>query len=98
MIKMFRIYRQFPDRQKAKDEKVTVLGELTVIDKLAIMFEPDGGSEICRILHPEIVHASSSGIFLKGMEVSGFDRKGRLRYNYQEWWLKYENKDIQKGN
>lgn len=54
------------------------------------------GEQGCALLavmtRAKIDFAAASGIMISGFEPGGFDRNGKTKYRYQEWWLTYEEK------
>jgi hypothetical protein len=74
-------------KQRPKPPKVPITGYFTVGDKKAQFWT--NGARIYELYFPEIVHASSIGIYLKGFEPAGADKTGREITKYQEWWIVY---------
>ena len=52
------------------------------------------GEQGCKILaemtRAKIDFAAANGIMLSGFEPCGFERNGKTKYRYQEWWLAYD--------
>lgn len=83
----FKIVTQQP---KAKELGTGVLS----IDKNgdAMFFEGNGESsaQLLATMHRvRVEFAGAAGIMFTGMQPEGFDRSGKQRYSYQEWWLIY---------
>ena len=81
-----KLYKQLPNPPKSP-----IIGQFTVHNKVADFWTPDAtkGSLVAELRFPEIVHASSEGIFLNGYEPAGVDKTGREITKYQEWWMLY---------
>ena len=81
-----KLYKQHP-----KPPKQPIIGQFAVHNKVADFWTPDAtnGSRVAELRFPEIVHASSEGIFLRGWEPTGADKTGRETTQYQEWWMLY---------
>jgi hypothetical protein len=45
------------------------------------------GRILAEIRTPEIISASTHGIYFRGFEPSGVDKSGREILKYQEWWI-----------
>lgn len=76
--------------QKPKPKKIAE-GALDIskdahFSLIAVFFDDDERA-VAELREPRIVHASSMGIKLVGFEPDGCDKKGRLKFKYQEWWL-----------
>ena len=82
-----KLYKQLP-----KPAKKPIEGQITAHHKNMDFWTPNAGGDgkiAASLSHPEIVYATSHGIYLKGYEPSGVDKTGREVVKYQEWWIAY---------
>lgn len=77
-------------KQKPTPRKIGVAG-YPAGDKDNIAFFDSHHNLITELTKPELLHISSEGMMLRGFELNGFDKSGRHKYLYQEWWLRYDN-------
>lgn len=89
MGKQFVLYVQQPEAERIG------VGVLSIDrDGEAHFFSGDGGYG-CEILstmtRTKIDFAAANGIMLSGFEQCGFERNGKAKYRFQEWWLVYED-------
>lgn len=79
--------------QQPKRSKIGVIGTLSIgKDGNAQLFSghADMHSSVIGELHRvKIEWAEAKGILLSGVEPQGFDKKGCIRYRFQEWFLRY---------
>lgn len=92
MNKQFKLITQHP-----KPKEVGI-GVLNVDQKTqeANFFHAHGDhmSDLCCAMErTRLDFAASHGIMLSGMEHIGFDRTGKSKYRFQEWWLIYTNNE-----
>lgn len=83
-------YRFIP--QTGSKPKIKGIGILTIHNKEAMFFENKAGQYdklLGRLKEPEVVSINSFGIFLKGYELVGFDKTGKEKYKYKEWYCSF---------
>lgn len=72
--------------------KMKGIGLLT-IDHGEAMFSEGYGDRNDKILgilkKPEITHLTSHGIFLKGFEPREYDKQGKEKFRYMEWYCSF---------
>ena len=78
-------------KQKPTPRKVGVPGKLAIHDGQACLFDKHD-IPIVQLDKPEIVFVNQAGMMLRGFEPAGYTIKGVQRWQYQEWFLSYENK------
>ena len=83
----FKLVTQYPK------PKEICFGILSIqSDGFASFFSGDGGNDskiVADMVRCKIDFAAAHGIMLSGMEPKGFDKAGRQKYQFQEWWLIY---------
>lgn len=84
----YSLYLQLP-----KPGKIPVLGTLAIDKNVAYFFLRDAhhvlDSLSASLAKPEIIFINPDGIMLKGYESDGFDKSGREKFKYQEWFCRY---------
>ena len=91
MSKQFHLHTQLP---KPKDFGLGVLS--LVRDGEAHFFSGDGGDGariVADLSRVRLDFAGADGLMLSGMQPDGFERDGRKKYSYQEWWLRFVSTD-----
>lgn len=78
----YNLYLQLP-----KPSKIPVLGTLAIDKNVAYFFVLNSLS--ASLAKPEIIFINPDGIMLKGYESDGFDKSGREKFKYQEWFCRY---------
>lgn len=88
MGKQFKLITQQP---KPKEVGVGVLSvdQKTQEAHFFSGFGDDASELLCAMERVRIDFAAAHGIMLSGMEPVGFDKFGKKKYRFQEWWLIY---------
>lgn len=86
--------RQFKLITQQPKPKVVGIGILSVDQKTqeAHFFHENGdhlSDFCCAMERTRLDFAAGHGIMLSGMEHVGFDRHGKKKFRFQEWWLIY---------
>ena len=82
------LFKQLPKASKP------IAGTLTCNEKRMIWWDDPAattGKVLAEIINPEVVFASTHGIYFKGFEPCGTDKTGRQIAKYQEWWITPNN-------
>ena len=59
----------------------------------AMFFEGNGESSaavLASMQRVRVEFAGANGIMFSGMQPEGFERNGKQKFSYQEWWLVYQ--------
>jgi len=75
--------------QLPKQSKIPILGTLAIDKNIAYFFR--GNFLSASLSKPEIIFINPDGIMLKGYESDGFDKTGREKFKYQEWFCRYSH-------
>ena len=78
----YNLYRQLP-----RLDKLPTLGTLAIDNNVAYFFQ--GNYLKATIVKPEIIFINQDGSMLKGYESDEFDKSGREKFKYQEWFCRY---------
>lgn len=79
--------------QKPKPEEIGT-GVLSIDKSGEAMFFEGKGERRAQVLatmqRVRVEFASANGIMFSGMQPEGFERNGKEKFSYQEWWLIYQ--------
>jgi len=75
--------------QLPKSSKIPILGTLAIDKNIAYFFR--GNFLSASLSKPEVIFINPDGIMLKGYESDGFDKVGREKFKYQEWFCRYSH-------
>ena len=78
------LYKQLP---RPKKEGINGFADG---DKEIIHFFSDSQLTVEKLYRPFLEKITHEGIRFSGLEDDGFDKTGRQKFKYQEWWVKWE--------
>ena len=78
----YNLYPQLP-----RPAKTPAHGTLSIDKNVAYFF--NGNYLHASLSKPEIIFINPDGIMIKGYESDGFDKSGREKFKYQEWFCRY---------
>lgn len=83
-MQFFSVYLQRP-----KTAKKALRGVVSITKGVAMLFD-DEDRLLVELHKPEVDHMSSEGIFFRGFQPNGSDRRGTPRFLFQEWWCLFD--------
>ena len=66
-------------------------GTLAIDNNVAYFFTHNGKVLHASLSKPDVIFINPDGIMLKGYESDGFDKTGREKFKYQEWFCRYSH-------
>ena len=84
-------YSLYPQLPKSNTTLTTLcyFGTLAIDNNVAYLFTHNGKHLQASLSKPEVIFINPDGIMLKGYESDGFDKTGREKFKYQEWFCRY---------
>jgi len=83
----YNLYLQLPKSNATS----CYLGTLAIDNNVAYFFTHNGKTLHASLSKPDVIFINPDGIMLKGYESDGFDKTGREKFKYQEWFCRYSH-------